>query len=89
MIYNIINKRDTNKNWVGGTLKPPNKKMEVIEMIVTEKMLEIIEELGKLPVSTIDNLGETMKELRKKGYISYLDESTDYLIVEKSNELGE
>ncbi len=51
--------------------------------MLNEKTIEIIEEIGKVPVSTIKNLGEFQSELRDAGYISYLDASTDYLIVEK------
>lgn len=47
------------------------------------KLLEIVSELGKIPVSTIDNLTEVIAELKELGYLSYLDSSTDYLIVEK------
>ena len=54
--------------------------------ILNQRTLEIIEEMGKLPVSTIDNLSEFQEELRNAGYIGYLDASTDYLIVEKQGE---
>lgn len=50
---------------------------------VTQRTLEIIGVMGRLPMSTIDNLAGLQKELREKGYISYLDSSTDWLIVEK------
>ena len=53
--------------------------------IITERTLEIIEEMKKIPVSTIYNVGEFQEELSKLGYVSYLDDSTDYLIVEKGN----
>ena len=53
--------------------------------IITERTLEIIEEMKKIPVSTIYNVGEFQEELSKLGYTSYLDETTDYLIVEKDN----
>jgi hypothetical protein len=51
---------------------------------VTERALEIIEECGELPVSTIDDLGKFQEELEQLGYVSYLDASTGYLIVEKA-----
>ena len=54
--------------------------------MVTQGTLEIIEELGKLPLFTIDDLAGFQKELREMGYISYLDPSTDWLIVEKDEE---
>lgn len=47
------------------------------------RLLEIAEETGEVPVATIDNLTETIAELKQLGYIAYLDASTDYLIVEK------
>ena len=53
--------------------------------IITQRTLEIIDEMGKIPVSTIYNVGEFQEELSKLGYTSYLDGSTDYLIVEKDN----
>ena len=53
--------------------------------IITQRTLEIIDEMGKIPVSTIDNVGEFKEELSKLGYVSYLDDNTDYLIVEKDN----
>lgn len=51
---------------------------------VTSTMLEIIEELGQIPMSTIENVAELQAELKEAGYISYLDASTDYLNVEKA-----
>jgi len=50
---------------------------------VTDKMLEIIEQTGRIPVSVIDNLESVIKELKSIGYIAYLDKTTDYLIVEQ------
>ena len=46
--------------------------------------LEIIEETGKLSMAVIDDgdLEKLQDELRKSGYKSYVDESTDWLIVE-------
>ncbi len=46
--------------------------------------LEIVEETGKLAMSTIDDgdLELLRDELRKSGYESYVDESNDWLIVE-------
>lgn len=46
--------------------------------------LEIIWETGKLAMSTIDDgdLEKLQDELRKSGYVSYVDESTDWLIVD-------
>lgn len=52
--------------------------------MLNQRTLEIIEELGKIPVSTIDNLAELQVELKDAGYISYLDSTTDYLVVEKA-----
>ena len=49
---------------------------------ITERMMEMIEEMGKIPVWKIENLEELQEELDKMGYNSYLDDSTDYLIVE-------
>jgi hypothetical protein len=48
------------------------------------KALEIIEETGRLAMSTIDDgdLEKLQDELRKSGYESYVDESNDWLIVE-------
>jgi len=53
--------------------------------MLNERTLEIIEELGKIPLETIENLGEFQEELKEAGYISYLDPSTDYLIIEKED----
>ena len=50
---------------------------------LTATMIEIIEELGQIPMETIENVAELKAELKEAGYISYLDASTDYLIVEK------
>lgn len=52
--------------------------------MITERMMEIIEEIGKLRMENIENLAELQKELKNVGYISYVDQSTDYLIIEKS-----
>jgi hypothetical protein len=51
------------------------------------RLLEIAEETGEVPVSSIDNLTETIADLKTLGYIAYLDPSTDYLIVEKDAHL--
>lgn len=50
---------------------------------VTERMLEMIEEMGKIPAMNIDNLEDVVDELKELGYEAYLDNSTDYLIVER------
>ena len=50
---------------------------------ITSAMLEIIEELGSIPMEFIENVASLQEELRGAGYISYLDTSTDNLIVEK------
>src|SRR5690554_4005667 len=52
--------------------------------MLNNSTLALIEELGKIPVSEIENLKAFMDELEKAGFDSYLDPSTDYLIVEKS-----
>jgi hypothetical protein len=52
--------------------------------MLNERMMEIIEELGKLRMEDIENVAELQAELKKAGYISYVDASTDYLIVEKA-----
>ena len=48
------------------------------------KALEIIEETGRLAMSAIDDgeLEQLQKELEKLGYESYVDDSTEWLIVE-------
>ena len=48
------------------------------------KALEIIEETGNIAMSVIDDgeLEQLQKELEKLGYESYVDDSTDWLIVE-------
>lgn len=53
--------------------------------------LEIIWETGKLAMSTIDDgdLEKLQDELRKIGYESYVDESTDWLIVDEARLLIE
>ena len=51
---------------------------------VTSTMLETAEELGGIPMGTIENVAELQAELKEAGYISYLDTCTDYLIVEKA-----
>ena len=50
------------------------------------RLLEIVSELGKIPVENIDNLEEVITELKELGYVAYLDASTDYLIVEKEED---
>jgi hypothetical protein len=50
---------------------------------ISRHMIEMIEELGKINVQYIDNLGKLIAELKDMGYMAYLDESTDYLIVER------
>lgn len=50
---------------------------------ITATMMEIIEEIGKISMETIENVAGLQAELKKEGYISYLDASTDYLIVER------
>ena len=57
--------------------------VENVKSELTPLALEIIQELGQLPVDDINNLGKFMAELKEAGYISYLDASTDYLIVER------
>ena len=57
--------------------------------MITERMLEIIEETGKLRMQDIENVQELQVELEKAGYNSYIDASTDYLIVEKVSRKGE
>jgi len=52
--------------------------------MLNQKTLEIIEEIGKIPVETIENVAEFQAELKEAGFISYLDSSTDYLIVERN-----
>jgi len=52
--------------------------------MLTERMMEIIEETGKLRMQDIENVAELQAELKAAGYVSYVDASTDYLIVEKA-----
>jgi H2-forming N5,N10-methylenetetrahydromethanopterin dehydrogenase-like enzyme len=47
------------------------------------RLIEIAEELGKVPVSSISDLATTIADLKELGYTAYLDASTDYLIIEK------
>ena len=53
--------------------------------------LEIIEETGKIAMSLIDDgdLGKLQDELEKLGYVSYVDESSDWLIVDDARLLIE
>jgi len=53
--------------------------------MLNERMLEIIEETGKIRMQDIDNLAELQGELGRAGYVSYVDMATDYLIVEKAD----
>ena len=53
--------------------------------MLNEKLLEIIEETGKLRMQDFENVAELQAELEKAGYASYVDASTDYLIVEKND----
>ena len=48
------------------------------------RVLELAEELGKIPMWTIDDgdLKGLRDELEALGYNSYIDSSTDYLIIE-------
>ena len=54
-------------------------------MKITERFLEIVEGVGKVPVAGIDDLAGTIAELQARGYTAYLDPSTDYLCVEKTS----
>lgn len=56
-----------------------------------EKALEIIWEIGKLSMASIDDgdLVRLQDELKKIGYESYVDESTDWLIVDDARLLIE
>jgi hypothetical protein len=51
--------------------------------MLNNRMMEIIEEIGKLRMQDIENIAELQEELKKAGYNSYIDSSTDYLIVKK------
>ena len=42
--------------------------------------IEILEETGRIAVSTIDNLGEFKADMADLGYDLVLDPTTDYLI---------
>lgn len=44
--------------------------------------IEQLQEMGKIKINNIDNLGEVIEELEKKGYNTTLDSSTDYLILD-------
>jgi len=52
--------------------------------MLNDRMMEIIEETGKLRMQDIENVAELQAELKAAGYTSYVDASTDYLIVEKA-----
>lgn len=52
------------------------------ERVVNYRTLEIVEELGRVKVSEIDDLGELILELHSMGYSCYFSSNTDYLIVE-------
>ena len=56
-----------------------------------EKALEIIWEIGKLSMASIDDgdLVRLQDELKKIGYETYVDESTDWLIVDEARLLIE
>ena len=54
--------------------------------MLNEKLLEIIEETGKLRMQDIKNVAELQSELKAAGYDSFVDSSTDYLIVEKADQ---
>ena len=45
-------------------------------------LLEVIQEVGMIPVKTINNLDSTINMLDSLGYDCYLDPSTDNLIIE-------
>ena len=51
--------------------------------MLNDRTMEIIEETGKLRMQDIDNIAELQEELKVAGYVSYIDASTDYMIVEK------
>lgn len=51
--------------------------------MLNEKLLEIIEETGKLRMQDIENVAELQAELEEAGYDSFVDASTDFLVVEK------
>ena len=52
--------------------------------MLSDQTKELIEELGKIPMETIENVEKLQAELESEGYISYLSPDTDYLVVEKA-----
>ena len=51
--------------------------------MITERMLEKLEETGKIGVMGIDNVVSTMEELEEIGYKCELSRCTDYILVSK------
>lgn len=49
--------------------------------MINDKTIEIIEEIGKIPMSTIDNVEQFISELDLLGYSYELSPNTDYLLV--------
>jgi hypothetical protein len=54
--------------------------------MLNERTLEIIEETGKIRTQDIEDIATFQKELEEAGYSSYLDPSTDHLIIVKKTE---
>lgn len=52
------------------------------------KVLELVEELGKIRLENIDDadLERLREELQEEGYNTYIDSRIDYLVVEKEEE---
>jgi hypothetical protein len=50
---------------------------------VNERTIEIVEELGKLEMASIDNLEGTMNELEEMGFNCEISSCTDYLLCKK------
>ena len=57
--------------------------------MLNKKIIEIIEGTGKIRKEDIIDIAELQAELNKAGYISYLDPSTDYLIIKKRSHIWE
>ena len=50
------------------------------------RLLEYVEELGKIPMATIEDVAGTIKILNGHGYTCHLSPDTNYLIVEEVDE---
>ena len=50
---------------------------------ITDNLIEQLEEIGRITVMNIENIQTCIDELNELGYDAYLDESTDYIRINR------